>query len=240
MLILYYSFWKESDLKSGSQPSYANKLQKVAVLQLVNENKQKVEPHVDEALIRHNIEVLHRENQNIAEENWLIDTRNIRKEKSQKHLKMQFQIFHSQIKIFIKVMMKLAPIFDHWTLNSNIELCLFLGKENCKTKKFWTFLFYSFLCPSFSCSDLAGVGKSNLVKTIHQPVSRLALTGAASINVNGTMIHSAWKLVCRGKLYPLDTNTLATLWNRFSEVELIIIDEISMVSKKVLTKFIST
>ena len=56
LLILYYSFWKESDLKSGSQPSYANKSQKVAVLQLVNENKQKVEPYIDEALIRHNIE----------------------------------------------------------------------------------------------------------------------------------------------------------------------------------------
>ena len=69
LLILYYSFWKESDLKSGSQPSYANKLEKVATLQLVNENKQKVEPYIDEALIRHNIEVLQRVNQNIAGEN---------------------------------------------------------------------------------------------------------------------------------------------------------------------------
>ena len=99
-------------------------------------------------------------------------------------------------------------------------------------------------------SGSAGVGKSHLVKTIHQAVSKLlqyhgtspvkprvlilAPTGVASINVNGTTIHSALNLPCRGKLYPLDANTLATLRNRFSEVKLIIIDEISMVSKKVL------
>ena len=98
-------------------------------------------------------------------------------------------------------------------------------------------------------SGSAGVGKSHLVKTIHQAVSKLlqyhgtspekprvlilAPTGVASINVNGTTIHSALNLPYRGKLYPLDANTLATLQNGFSEVKLIIIYEISMVSKKV-------
>ena len=95
----------------------------------------------------------------------------------------------------------------------------------------------------------AGVGKSHLVKTIHQAVFKLlqdhgsspeeprvlilAPNGIASINVNGTTIHSALNLPCHGKLYPSDATTLATLQNRFSEVKLIIIDEISMVSKKV-------
>ena len=99
-------------------------------------------------------------------------------------------------------------------------------------------------------SGSAGVGKSHLVKTIYQAVSKLlqyhdtssekprvlilAPTGVASINVNGTTIHSALNLPCRGKLYPLDANTLETLRNRFPEMKLITIDEISMVSKKVL------
>ena len=73
----------------------------------------------------------------------------------------------------------------------------------------------------------ADVGKSNLVKTIHQAVSKvlqyhgtfpekarvliLVPTGVASINVNGTTIHSALIFPCRDKLYPIDANTLATL-----------------------------
>ena len=61
----------------------------------------------------------------------------------------------------------------------------------------------------------------------------LAPTGVASVNVNGTKIHSALGLPCRGKFFPLDSNTLAALRNKYAEVELIILDEISMVYKKV-------
>ena len=99
-------------------------------------------------------------------------------------------------------------------------------------------------------SGSAGVGKSHLVKTIHQVVSKLlqyhgtfpekprllilVQTGVATINVNGATIHFALNLPCCSKLNPLDANTLTTMQNRFSEVKLIIIDEISMVYKKVL------
>ena len=54
-----------------------------------------------------------------------------------------------------------------------------------------------------------------------------------SINVNGATIHSALNLPFRGKLYPLHANTVETLRNRFSEMQRIITDEISMVIKKV-------
>ena len=54
----------------------------------------------------------------------------------------------------------------------------------------------------------------------------------ASINVNGATIHSALNLPCRGKLYPLHANIVETLRNRFSEMQRIITDEISMVIKK--------
>ena len=55
----------------------------------------------------------------------------------------------------------------------------------------------------------------------------------ASINVNGATIHSALNLPCRGKLYPLHANTVETLRKRFSEMQRIMTDEISMVTKKV-------
>ena len=102
--------------------------------------------------------------------------------------------------------------------------------------------FYLFL----SGSD--GIGKSHLIKTIFQSVSKalqyhgslpdkprvllLTPTGLTSINNNGITIHSALGIPCPGRLYPLDNNTLASLRNKFSNVQLIIIDEISMVSKK--------
>ena len=62
----------------------------------------------------------------------------------------------------------------------------------------------------------------------------LALTGNASINVNGTTVHSVLGLPCRGKLFFSASNTLTALRKKYAEVELIILDEISMVSKKLL------
>ena len=58
----------------------------------------------------------------------------------------------------------------------------------------------------------------------------LAPTGVASINVNATTVHPALGLPCRGKHFPLDSNTLAALRNNSAEVEQNILDEISMVS----------
>ena len=124
-----------------------------------------------------------------------------------------------------------------------------MGKGNCKTKKSSKNSptikpFHLFL------SGSAGVGKSHLVKKIHLAVSKLlryhgtsrekprvwilAPAGVTSINVSRTTIHSVLNLKCHGKLYPLDANTLATLRNRFSEVQLIIIDGISVVARKVI------
>ena len=59
-------------------------------------------------------------------------------------------------------------------------------------------------------------------------------TGVASINVNGITIHLALGMPCHGKFYPIDSNNITSLYEKFSDVELIIIDEISMVSKKLI------
>ena len=51
----------------------------------------------------------------------------------------------------------------------------------------------------------------------------LAPTGVAGINLNGTTVYSALGLPCRGKLFPSDSNTLASLRNKYPEVEVIIV-----------------
>ena len=94
-----------------------------------------------------------------------------------------------------------------------------------------------------------GCGKSHLVKTIFHALSKLLLrkgadpdkprvlllapTGVAAVNINGTTIHSG--LGIRGKLYaPLSDKMRASLRNKLSEIAAVIIDEISMVSDKLL------
>jgi len=91
-----------------------------------------------------------------------------------------------------------------------------------------------------------GVGKSHLLTTIYHSVTKvlmyrsgqpdkkrilvLALTGVAAINVNGTTIHSSLTIPTRGKLFPLNDKAKTSLRLSLSCIELIIIDEISMVS----------
>ena len=58
-------------------------------------------------------------------------------------------------------------------------------------------------------------------------------TGVESINVNDTTVHSPLDLPCREKFFPFDSNSLAALRNKYAEVDLIILNEISMVYKKV-------
>ena len=58
----------------------------------------------------------------------------------------------------------------------------------------------------------------------------LAPNRVAPININGATIHSGLGINVGGKLYPLSEQHRAALRNKLSEVRLIIIDEISMVS----------
>ena len=102
--------------------------------------------------------------------------------------------------------------------------------------------FHLFLSGSGDCV------KSHLIKTVFHAVNKvflyrsgdpakhrvllLAPIGVASININGNTVHSGLHKPCRGKLLPLNDANEAELRNKYSEVALVIIDEISMVSSK--------
>ena len=93
-----------------------------------------------------------------------------------------------------------------------------------------------------------GCGKSHLMKTIYHAMNNvllyrngdpgkprillLAPTGVAAITINGNTIYLGLQIPCRGKILLLDDASKAELRNKYSEVELVIIDEISMVSGK--------
>ena len=60
----------------------------------------------------------------------------------------------------------------------------------------------------------------------------LARTGIAGINIGDSTIHTALGIGIGSKLVPLSNKKKVKLCEKFSEIELIIIDEISMVSNE--------
>ena len=95
-----------------------------------------------------------------------------------------------------------------------------------------------------------GCGKSHLIKTIYHSMTKLFLypsgnpdkvrvlllapTGVAAVNIDGTTIHPGLNIPCHGKMFPLSDKNWVLLRNKYSEVQLIIIDEISIVPSKLL------
>ena len=60
----------------------------------------------------------------------------------------------------------------------------------------------------------------------------LAPTGVVTVNINDTTIHSGLIILYNGKLFPLNDQNRAG--NKYYEVEIVVIDEISMVSRKLM------
>ena len=62
----------------------------------------------------------------------------------------------------------------------------------------------------------------------------LAPTGVSAVHINGTTIHAGLQINVRGKIFPLNGRHRALRRNKLSEVKIIIIDEIWMVSSMLL------
>ena len=75
-LMLYLLFRRESERKVGNPPSYTNKLGETGVIELVNENRNKIEPYselADNTLMHYNMELRSNEEQEPVLENYEID-----------------------------------------------------------------------------------------------------------------------------------------------------------------------
>ncbi|XP_062593070.1 uncharacterized protein LOC134254555, partial [Saccostrea cucullata] len=98
----------------------------------------------------------------------------------------------------------------------------------------------------------AGTGKSHLIKTIQYEASRLlektisspsdlsvlltAFTGTAAFNIGGSTIHHAFSLnkALRIPYEPLQEQSLSAMRSRLASLQILIIDEVSMVYKRLL------
>lgn len=97
----------------------------------------------------------------------------------------------------------------------------------------------------------AGVGKTFLIETIYQALTKhydhlpgsdftqtkillIAPTGKAAYNISGNTIHTALALSGRdgGQIKDLNIDTLTKLSNKLGSIEFVIIDEISMVGRR--------
>ncbi|XP_041467172.1 uncharacterized protein LOC121417516 [Lytechinus variegatus] len=98
----------------------------------------------------------------------------------------------------------------------------------------------------------AGTGKSHLVKCIyyeatrilakmlHNPddisVLKMAPTGVAAYNINGHTIHSILSIPIRAQMpyQPLSDEKISALRNKLTQLQIVIIDEVSMVDQKLM------
>ena len=96
----------------------------------------------------------------------------------------------------------------------------------------------------------AGVGKSHVIKCIYNEANKVlrngtspadttvllaSPTGTAAFNIGGHTIHSVLKIPRQGKYRPLTDDTLNTLQAQLHSLKILIIDEISMVDRRVLS-----
>lgn len=91
----------------------------------------------------------------------------------------------------------------------------------------------------------AGTGKSVVIREICRMLDGtlgsksyqvLAPTGQAAVNVDGVTIHSFLRIPAQGRMEPLNGHGLRSLQLLFRDLKFIIIDEYSMIGKKLLEK----
>ena len=81
-------------------------------------------------------------------------------------------------------------------------------------------------------SGTAGTGKSYLIQCLKLLLKVAAPTGVAAFNVDGYTLHSLLSLPVKGDFKPLEGKRLQTIQQTLAAVDYIIIDEMSMVGRK--------
>ncbi|XP_057316777.1 uncharacterized protein LOC130657796 [Hydractinia symbiolongicarpus] len=259
LLMVYYPFRNECDLKSASG-CYVEKLNEPGVLSIINEHKQTFEPFsdlIDTALSNLRTDLLTNQDAFTAHENdevqdEMIET--IDEIVDDENVVADAVLFDSEINV----------LTNSSEFLSDAELNPMISSLNYKQRQVFD-LVYDWACRYIKnlsairkveftplyifLTGAGGCGKSHLIKTIYQAMSKVlsykskdlnkpkvflvAPTGVAAININGTTIHTAFGIPVGhfGKNLPrLNDKRRTTLRNKLSELKASIVDEISMVS----------
>ncbi|MEO2221042.1 MAG: AAA family ATPase, partial [Nitrosopumilus sp.] len=259
LLVLYKPFRKEVEL--ATDDSYVQTLQDQIVLQLVNENKQKFEPYsefLNEALL--NFHDVLRPDPILDYED---DETEVEIQRQDNDIEDDVEDNNTEPGIHYEpaVRPSVLPDID---VNESVRSLNSQQREIFETIHKWAkqHLKYQNCINPRKVEPLhlfvtgnAGTGKSFLLNLLHNhltklysyknpgkvKVLKLAPTGVAAIKINGQTFYSALSIPCKCKpnvLPQLSSKKRDELRHRFSELQVIMIDEISMVSQQDL-EFIS-
>lgn len=260
-MMLFLAFRKEKDLLSKNGNSYVVKLNNPDVLlHIENENKARFEPWgdmVDNVLMNADFaprtdQFAQQENDNVEEE--VVNDNEYESEQAEglnteasssagrtpaRIDSMSDDNINELIRSLNEKQRFLFEIVNKWARRHVKNLSAEKVIENLSLYLFIT--------------GGAGTGKSHLIKTITASVSKtlcygssciekpnvllLAPTGVAAVNINGTTIHPGLGISaesCGLTLHKLVDKRRCKLRHELSDVKAIIIDEISMVSNKLL------
>ena len=260
MLFVFFPFRNESDLKTTVSRTYSEKLLEPTVTEIVNKNRKVCEPFadaVDEAFIDfivnpHGMDPrAEQENEDVRDE--IIANATISDETNNNNDEtfcgtqvtpltplISNEALGEKIRSLNKLQREIFDFVNKWARDQ-------IKSKNCKAPEKLQPI-HLFVTGS------AGTGKSHLLATIRHflvkslsynegPADKatalmLAPTGVAAVNVDGATIHSALALSPKrnySKGIPkLSDKKRCMLQNKYSQLSVIIIDEISMVSNKLL------
>ena len=259
LLFMFYPFRNEEELKATPSGTYTEKLSSPEIVEVVNRNRAILEPladAVDEAMYNFHTNARgfdiygEQENDEVREEekNYASEEETDNEENTENVYSggapaqtIEPLISDDELNTRIRSLNeKQRELFDYivrWSKKSSQNL-----RTNCAEKPA---PFYIFLTGS------AGCGKSYTLNTIRfylqkalsygaknaskERLITMAPTGVAAVNVAGSTINSIFSMP-PGCEYSKHINKLpdsvrTTLQERFSELQVIVIDEISMVSK---------
>ena len=264
LLILFYPFRKESDLLCEDNLTYISKLNNEEVTVTVNRNKMIFEPwgELVESSLRQ-FSFRPRTDQFADQENYFVEnevTQNNENENDLENTVVDFEIETQPARASIPT--PAIYIMTDNEINSSIRSLNDKQREvfnsvNCWARK--TVMNYSVehaieLMPlQLFITGGAGTGKSHLIKTIDASLNKtlnyksqnldtpkvlkMAPTGVAASNIDGSTIHSSLGIPvnCQAMQIPkLSNKRRSELRLKYEDLKVIIIDEISMVSNKLL------
>ena len=243
LLFLFYPFRNENDLKSVNG-SYCEKLSESNILEIVNTNRRLFEPDVEEinsafelfnniSNSSYNTEINLNENDNNPEESY---QEPVLFDKPSRTLNVPPSIYSDDDirEMICSLNTQQQTVFDlvyTWAKRK-------ITYQNCTHKK-------SVEPIRLFISGGAGVGKSYLVNTIFEAVSKVFNFHAGTpdklkvlkvaptgVNIDGTTINTALNIPLTNclTLSNLNDTNRCKLRQQYSELEAVIVDEISMVS----------